>query len=800
LYTSTTQYMKKISSLFILLTLITSAYAQITTTKLDLNTWYQVTNRLIPQDKSMKLLVQGNPAAIKRLAVQYEGFFKYSHGNISSIEIPARNLITFSNQTQVERIENCWAKGVQLMDTSRIVNNVDSVHGGYAPLTQDYKGRNVIMGVIDGGIYWQHGDFRRADSTTRIRYIWDMDYPAPTNIPLPYNYGNQWTWLDIDNGNCNHVPPSSDFGHGTCVAGIAAGNGNSMNGTAYEGTFNGIAPESEIIAVKVTENGDLLSDVADAVDYIFKKADALGKPCVINTSVGTYYGSRDGKDLTTRMIEYLLDERKGRVLVAAAGNGGNQNYHLSYNIPQAPDSAYTFFKFNSASGNVYFDLWADSANFTNVLFTVGCNTNSGTDLGAISPLNVINDFPLIPDGNAIILTRTLNVNNVYLGTINIQAALTEGRYHIEFLINPGSANNYWRLQTQGSGRFDLWSSSSLIGSADMTSFLAGNVYIQYPEYRHPDSLKTLVSSWQCSDKVITVANYSNRAGYLDRDSNYINLIDSPYYETVGKKFSTSSLGPTRDGRMKPDISASGSTTVCTGDANFIAAATLPQNRLKVSITQKHIRNGGTSMASPVVAGIAALYLEKNPNAGWEEIMKVLKWTAKTDSFTGAVPNTQYGYGKVNGFAALAYTGVIYGSNDTGCINYVLNANVDTGCTAKVYGCTNAAASNYNPAANLDNGSCFAVGINDVNQNNTSVSIVPNPFKGETTFIITGNGISFKQGQISIYNSLGALSDVITLEKNTTQVKYINHKLQAGIYFYTLQLDNNKTAQGKLVIE
>jgi len=681
----------KIYSLFILAILFSSTQAQ-NSSKLDLRLWKRLQNGDI-QKQNMPLLVRGDMAQIKELTERFGGTYKYGYNNISSVEIPEKNLLAFAESKAIQKIESTGGKGVFLMDTSRIRNNIDSIHRGFLPLLDSLKGKNVVVGIIDGGIYWQHFDFKNpADSTTRIKYIWDQVVASGGNAPMPYNYGRQWTSTDINNNTCTHVPPANDFGHGTCVAGIAAGNSLSTKGTAYENQLTGVAPEADIIAVRVRSGNNFLTSVVDAVDYIFKKADSLGKPCVINTSIGDYYGSHDGRDLYSAMIDALITQKNGRVLVAAAGNGGQIPFHLGYTLPGA-DSAYTLFNYSNPFGGVYFDFWADTINLNNASFAIGCNSSTGTDLGRTPYLNI----PLnLSSGYG-----NYTVNGI---SVDVYVAVEEGDvYHVEILPNTSNTSLLWRLQTTGTGKLDAWATSVLIGTSDIVSTL-NSVYITDPHYRHGDYLKTMVSGWQNSDKVITVGNYSNRASYLDYYGNTINLLQSPYFEVVGQRFATSSWGPTRDNRVKPDVMASGSTTICTGDANYITQS-IPSNSHKLSITHKHVRNGGTSMASPVVTGIAALYLQKYPNASYSEIKQALICTAKSDGFTGSTPNAEYGNGKVDGFAAIAHSCIVYGTDDTACTNYNLAANTDTGCVPKVYGITDTSCINYNPLANVSGGVC-----------------------------------------------------------------------------------------------
>lgn len=799
-------------------------------TKLDLRTWIRLQEQG-PRDENISLIVKGNLKKIESLTTRLGGHYKFGYNDIASIDIPEKNLIAFSENLVVEQIENPNSPGRALMDTARVRNNIDSVHAGHLPLPGSLKGKGVLVGIIDGGIFFQHNDFRNPDGTTRIRYIWDQRVSSGGTVPAPYNYGREWSWVDINSGNCTHVAPFSgscaDFGHGTCVAGIAAGNGRSQIANPnLDSAYIGVAPESDIIAVRIGSGtcyaNNFTASVVDAVDYIFKKADALGMPCVINTSVGTYYGSRDGKDLSTQLIEALLDQRHGRVLVAAAGNAGNVSYHLGYNIPS--DSAYTFFRYSNSAQMVYFDFWADSADIANAYFAIGANDTSGNNLGRTPYLNVITDFNPAP-GQGLVQTRNFYINS-QLVVINIEVKYEAGRYHVEIYMNPANKVVYWRLQTTGTGRLDLWTSESLIGSSNMVRNIAGSL-IAYPEYRHPDSLKTMVASWQCSEKVITVGNYANRPGYFDYDSAYVNLTVSPYFETPGKRYATSSFGPTRDNRLKPDVMATGSTILCTGDQNNINALVSSNQRFKVGLGRRHIRNGGTSMASPIVAGIAALYLEKRPTATYEEIKLALTYTAVKDSFTTVSANPEYGHGKVNAFRALNNSFIIYGTRDTSCLNFEGTANIDTGgciakvygvmdtaclnydstanvaggvCIPKVYGCTEPDANNYDSTANVDNGTCdfTIVGIKSIQTTNVSIRAVPNPFSSQTTFHISGN--SFNRGEIRIYNLLGQEVDRLQVSKSKSQYPFQNTSLAKGMYTYSLYGDGKHLTTGKIILE
>ena len=670
-----------------------------TTHKLGLGLYNKLQKPEYAQSNKLKpIMVKGDPDIVKGLVGKYHGTFKFSAGDISSVAVPYRNLFAFSQEAGIVRIEGADNTGFKFMDTARIVNNIDSAHQGISPLTQPYKGDGVIVGIIDGGLYFRHQDFRRANGNTRVLYLWDQ-YLSSAASPASFGYGAEWDSTAINAGQCNSSDPSSDQGHGTNVAGIAAGNGSSFPTGPLAGRYTGVAPDADMIVVNLNDTMDFLQTVADAVDYIFAKATALGRPCVINTSVGTYYGSHDGQDLTAQAIDAMIAAQKGRVVVAASGNAGGLRFHVSYPL-SATDSLFTWFSYNSTYHQVYYDMWADTAQFRQGNFAMGCDSSNATFLVRTRYFNAATDFNP-PQGATVQITDSLMRGTINLGTYTIAVTLSGSVYHIEFFVIPKVTTDLWRLQTIGQGRFDLWDNNAAIpGTSNIVNTLPNG--FSSPNYRYGDSLKTIVSSWQCSDKVITVGNYSNRAAYQDSAGAYIpsNLVD-------GSLLANSSIGPTRDGRIKPDITATGTVTTATGDSLYIALLSGSGQGNKVSLGGKHTRNGGTSMASPIVAGTAALYLQEHPNADYNEVKTVLERTAKIDAFTtNNIPNIAWGYGKVNCYQALLYP-VVYGCPDTGSINYNPSANIDTGgCIAKVYGCTDTGSINYNSLANVNNGSCI----------------------------------------------------------------------------------------------
>ena len=212
------------------------------------------------------------------------------------------------------------------------------------------------------------------------------------------------------------------------------------------------------------------------------------------------------------------------------------------------------------------------------------------------------------------------------------------------------------------------------------------------------------------------------------------------------RHSTSSCGPTRDGRLKPDIIAPGD-MILSSLVQSLRPVLIAVNPSALTPEAYHVRDGGTSSAAPGVAGIAALFLQKNPEATAIQVKNAILNCARHDLYTGSVPNNQYGFGKADGFKTLS--------------------------------------------------ECTANSISKTELQTIAVSIFPNP--GHTGSSIHVD-ISLPPGDVirtfSIYNELGACVFQIASPKNTFQ---FNQELPPGIYFCRLLSDTRLITTKKLVI-
>jgi subtilisin family serine protease len=160
-----------------------------------------------------------------------------------------------------------------------------------------HTGRGVLIGIIDTGLDTTHKDFLRPDGATRVLAAWDQS-SAVGRPPLGFSYGAECRAAQIDARQC---PLVDRVGHGTHVAGIAAGNGSATGADRPAYQYVGVAPEADLLVVKLGEQTS--NRVIDALAYLKATASAMGRPLVANLSLGTSSGAHDGTSDFERAID-----------------------------------------------------------------------------------------------------------------------------------------------------------------------------------------------------------------------------------------------------------------------------------------------------------------------------------------------------------------------------------------------------------------------------------------------------------------------------------------------------------------
>lgn len=666
----------------------------------------RIYNNNLPGNK-FDVLIDGDITKLKVAEKALGIKVKYYAGKVACVNLDINAIAPLIESKAANYIELIEPRKRTMNDTMVVRNRIKPVKMGASPLTQAYDGTGIIVGIIDTGIDFSHPDFKDNSGNTRINFIWDQGIATPTNVPMPFNYGQEWTAAQINASLCTHSD-MAHWGHGTHVSGIAAGNAKA------NGKHEGVAPKADIIVVALDFNrpGPI---IADAVQYIVNKATTAGKPFVINASVGDYYGSHDATDPEAKLIESLISNIPGRALVGAAGNAGSVKFHTK-NIVTPTDTNFTWL--NVTSGDLYYWLYADTNNIKNVKYSVGVNDTNFVDKGRIGFKNYNYAFTLKTD--------TLKHNNNRIGIIQSAASINAyGVYELFIKITPDSAKYYWRIESNGTGTFDAWNFDFVSSGLPTTT--------QYPKivkYTMPDTVSSMVSGFQCSDEIITVGNYVNLNSYYD-----VNNTLQTTTEVTGQLSASSSCGPTRDNRIKPEVAASGA-SIFSCMALGMQSNLITNAPAAVSSGSYHVIGGGTSASSPVVAGLAALYLQAHPTYNNKQVRLAIMNCTYKDAFTGTnLPNNKWGYGKLDGFSTFT-------------------------CAVPT-------------------------GIENSNFTNES-NVFPNPFNLQTTIKLKHT----VNGEIKVYNSVGELilsdklhSDTYIISRNSIPA--------AGIYFVNIKSEGKE---------
>jgi subtilisin family serine protease len=485
------------------------------------------------------------------------------------------------------------------------------VRGGHMGLT----GKGVTIAILDTGVDFRHPDFITYDAqgrpTSRIKYIWDTSTPyvegrgmkSPVLFPNGSSIGTLYTQAHLTaelRAAQQTIPPTDLDGHGTACASIAAGNGNADKRPKglKRGDVVGVAPEADIVGVRFGYDGGFenVFTLTAAAEWLDKIAGT--SPLILSGSFGGQYTGHDGHTIRERHLNARFPLTKpGRAIVFAAGNDGDSNMHATVKF----DTNAKAIRWN-ATGPARLHFFFDNAD---VIEVVG----SATTAIAGKMSNEVN--PITGQRQA-----TLNVN--------------AGPGSIQFRNPAGKATEVHAY---------------MLGRTRGNTFLA-------PErtYSH------LVGSPGAMENAITVGSYDWNDDFASGPLPQL----APCLGTDGKQLNVrigwlscySSPGPNRSVQgktvTKPEIVAPGQ-YYASANARDLKGGT-PNEYAEVDPTGMYRLMNGTSAATPYTSGVIALMLQKRPRLTLGQIKTQLVSRAnKTglNPFVNALPNKDWGYGKLN---------------------------------------------------------------------------------------------------------------------------------------------------------
>ncbi len=510
-------------------------------------------------------------------------------------------------------------------------------------------GRGVAVGVIDSGIDWRHPDFINADGTSRILAIYDTtdssykDSGGKIGSKPPYDdeegpHGTLYTQIQINAAlkGKGVVKTTDTMGHGTAVAGTAAGNGR---GAA---AFMGVAPEADLIIVRAGTGETLDLECGPYVAWIQQVAKAHHEPVSVNISAGSQAGTHDGGDPQERALDTLIGAGKPGISVAiSAGNEGNSRIHVSGHVfpsdpgvrvvgrrlevesaPEQKDGITAIYGVFDAKDDWGFSVKGNAAPFVDsqgkpITIQVRPAPGNNTGIAFIPP------DALSKDDQAS-LSKLFRIDEQGTNAI-LFAGLPAGHYTVSVFGATANVKN---------GRYDLY--LPMLGTG---TFANGSTN------------RGLVGTPGTCTNAITVGSYIFRTNWRNDAGT-----STQFNYELGDIADYSSPGYRRDGVLKPEISGPGTWTISPLAAGSMMGKELADLENLLSVEGgKYLAWQGTSASTPYVAGTIALMLQKNPTLDEAQIKAILQKTAVHDRFTGGVPNADWGYGKLDPSAAVAAT-------------------------------------------------------------------------------------------------------------------------------------------------
>lgn len=614
-------------------------------------------------------------------------------------------------------------------DEGRADIRADVVQSGGGGLPRAFRGEGVVVGVLDSGLDITHPDFQTSGGT-RVHFL--LEYLAGGGE-------RSWTRAQINAGGVTQRDGDGGGGHGTHVTGSATGNGSLVNAQ------RGVAPAADIVFVKgvrdANSNGGFSdADVIDGVSRTFQQAAALGQPAVVNLSLGGHFSPHDGSSLYEQALSNLTGP--GKVIVAAAGNEGSDFIHAGETVAAnvLNETIWLVESKEYAGATMWYDANSQNA------FSVGAYLLNGSNLEWLGSVGVqAGQRHAEANGDPI----PFIVEGTTLGYVRIDAQTTadarNGDGNVTFEVFGDNtvdiSQTVWSiLSNGGAGRVDTW------------AVTGGEFYAQeigFPDQNEiPGDQAMTVGTPSTAQGVVAVGSHVTSATWTDIDGvsrTWQNPgANGPVVPTVGQQSYFSSRGPTRDGRRSPDVTAPGELIFSPLSSHLTEGVGVQRGLILQG--GGYAGQQGTSMASPHVAGTVALMLQADPQLGPAAVRQILQETARTDGFTGSVPNDNFGSGKIDALAAVLRTLELCGTRCEGGNN--------TGGT----------------------------NLTETEPNNAAAQA--QPFTGSFPFTLTANAEGADQGDISITFTNGSSDDLEDLFRVTTTVQGLTLTLSD----YTSDLD------------
>lgn len=524
-----------------------------------------------------------------------------------------------------------------LMDKARADSKADAVHRGTG-FDSPYTGKGVLVGIIDRGFDYAHAAFRDATGKSRAKLAREHGTSNGSTPALVTKYSHTTSDAIIAQKHDTY-----DDTHATHVGGIAAGTRFNSSGTDLT-PYYGLAYNADLALISSTFSD---ADVLESVKIIKELAESNAQPWVVNMSFGGHWGPHDGSTDYDRALSSYVSP--GGFLVGAMGNEGDHNRHLAHKFTAAGETV--------ASS---LEIETDLDGLPTLEYTV---TNIWLDHG--TSYNDIEIRPRLVDyyGEPTFFVTAADKAKFWEGKVEVEvdSATNNGKINIIFAtLNDKLFRGSYKDADQYRVVLEFKAKRPGVGFHAWTTQDESNwFHADDPTLMNGDAQYCVSEGAASAEKVIAVAAYTTKKDWTAITGKGISDTGLGALDSIAP---FSSVGPQVDNNLpKPTVAAPGNwitAAISSTEKSFDAAAAdedkLMVQKINVNGRDNYYGNSqGTSMATPMVTGAVAIWLEAYPTMSYDTLLDILKRSSTRDSHTGSSEWTPiWGYGKLNVYEGL----------------------------------------------------------------------------------------------------------------------------------------------------